>query len=91
MDGSSDPILFGGTVVDFWNRDGRFNGVLVSDDGRYDGYVSSGHDEGNPQLVDGTFHAAYGAPVPEPTTLLLCVGVLGFAARRRRKRRKASS
>ena len=86
IDGAADHIIFGGTVTSYWERNGRFYGVLTSDDGTYDGFFTSSHDEGTPELMDSVFHAGYGQPVPEPGTLLLCAGALACAARRRRRR-----
>lgn len=80
-DGGSEHDIFGGTVSSYWDRGGYFYGILTSDNGKYDGFFTTSHDEGNPDLINSVFHAGAGDPIPEPGTMaLLGTGILGLGA-----------
>ncbi|MEW6668642.1 MAG: PEP-CTERM sorting domain-containing protein [Thermodesulfobacteriota bacterium] len=84
-DGGSEHAILAGTVSQYWNRDGYFYGVLVDDDGKYNGDFSPSHTEGTPDLVFTNFHAGKNEPVPEPATMLLLGSGLAALAGFRRK------
>jgi len=69
-DGGSEHAILTGEVSSYFNNGGHFYGVLASD-GIYHGYFSTSHNEGTPALVNGTFHAGCGEPVPEPVSWIV--------------------
>ena len=71
---TGEHVVFEGTVLAYWNRDGYFYGVLSETDGVYDGYFTPTVNDGTPTLVNAGFHAGCGAP-------LLGVGGLVYEAR----------
>ena len=86
-DGGSEHVILGGVVESYWDQDGYFYGVLAEADGIYDGYFASTHNEGTPNVLNGTFHAGYGDPVPIPAVAwLFGSGLLGLAGLRRKFR-----
>lgn len=89
-DQPGDHAILAGAVLAYFNRDGKFYGILQDADGKYDGYFIDAQNEGNPNLINGVFHAGFGDPVPEPASLLVwsVLGLVGGAYGLRRLRRR---
>jgi hypothetical protein len=75
---NADHIILEGTVLCYFNVNGFLYAVLQDADEAYDGFFSTSHNEGTPDLLNGTFHLGSAQYPSEQIASAFASGDKGF-------------
>jgi hypothetical protein len=79
-DGGSEHNILEGTVLCYFDVNGFLYAVLQDDDEKYNGFFTSGQNEGTPDLLNGTFHLGSAQYPSEQIASAFASGDKGFFA-----------